>query len=450
MKNYTQHGIPLRQFNYCMAGITLLLSIFLLYAAQQISNSYTVMQHATDDYISLQESAHNMQLGSDYLTEQARCFVITGEIEHLDNYFYELNSNHRRDQALLNFKKSMADTEACANLESAMQKSQDLTKIEFYAMRLTHSAFGYNLWESPIELQSVKLTRSDEALNQTRQSALARGLMFGNIYRDMKRAISKDIQTCLDELVEETELIQSNASSQLQRLLKIQQLLIILLVISISVIVLSTSFTVIAPLRNAISNIRAEQPLPIEGAYEFRFLAKTYNLMYETNRVSKEKLAYEATHDGLTDVYNRSGYDLIVQNVDLSTSALLLIDVDRFKGVNDTYGHDTGDRVIRFVASTLKGNFRTQDYVCRIGGDEFAIIMLHTDSDDTEIIRKKISIINQTLQISKPDLPPASISVGISFGNNRHTIDTLFKDADTALYKAKEIGRHDCVFYSEI
>ena len=151
---------------------------------------------------------------------------------------------------------------------------------------------------------------------------------------------------------------------------------------------LSTSLG-INPVIQAVEHIKNDQKLPIIGAHEFRYLAGTYNKMYTAYKRSIDNLSFKASHDELTGVYNRAGFDLIRQSVNLETTAFLLFDADKFKNVNDSYGHETGDRILQKLASALKQNFRSDDYVCRIGGDEFLVVMVHVNRNIRRLIEKK-------------------------------------------------------------
>ena len=153
-------------------------------------------------------------------------------------------------------------------------------------------------------------------------------------------------------------------------------------------------------------------------------------------------------HDELTGLYNRRGYDFLLNNVDIDTSALVLIDLNEFKKINDTYGHDVGDRALIKVANVLNRNFRAHDFVCRIGGDEFAVIMIHTEPELKDKIAAKVKNINASLKADaqKEDLPPISLSAGVVFGELHHSISEIYKQADNALYKAKADSGHDVIF----
>ena len=195
--------------------------------------------------------------------------------------------------------------------------------------------------------------------------------------------------------------------------------------------------------------IRDEMDIPVKGVYEIRFLAKTYNLIHRTNLQSREQLTYEAMHDKLTGLYNRRGYDYIMKNVDLYTSALLLFDVDKFKQINDSLGHDCGDKALVRVTDMIIKSFRSQDYICRLGGDEIAVVMVHTDETLTKLLKKKIKKINDSLKEEKDGIPPFSVSAGMAFGEDGIDGEILFKRADEALYEAKNAGRSNVRIFGE-
>ena len=127
--------------------------------------------------------------------------------------------------------------------------------------------------------------------------------------------------------------------------------------------------------------------------------------------------------------------------------ALILIDVDHFKDINDTYGHAVGDRVLKRVADILRHSFRSVDNICRIGGDEFAVIMTRANSSMEQIVVNKINRANDLLQHPKDDLPPVSLSVGVAFSDRDNPQGDIFKDADSALYEVKRAGRRGCAIY---
>lgn len=107
----------------------------------------------------------------------------------------------------------------------------------------------------------------------------------------------------------------------------------------------------------------------------------------------------------------------------------------------------TGDQILIKVAKLLSTTFRSIDYVCRIGGDEFAVIMVDVAQELDYTIRDKIAYINEELSNPKDDLPAVSLSAGVAFTDRANPGESIFKDADKALYKVKQNGRHGCDFY---
>jgi diguanylate cyclase (GGDEF)-like protein len=183
------------------------------------------------------------------------------------------------------------------------------------------------------------------------------------------------------------------------------------------------------------------------GVKELKIVSDTYNAIFEDNRKQFDRLNYRSMHDALTGLFNRKAYEIMSRELDLSRVALLMVDVDKFKTINDTYGHDVGDLVLMRVAEVLGYCFRSTDLVFRLGGDEFVVIMSNVDSSLSETVRRKIQQANVMLQKPTDDLPPTSLSVGVAFADRENPEGDIFKDADTALYRMKQSGRCGCVVF---
>lgn len=162
-----------------------------------------------------------------------------------------------------------------------------------------------------------------------------------------------------------------------------------------------------------------------------------------------ERLSYQASHDELTGLYNRFGYDIIISELDLSTIYLLMIDADDFKTINDSYGHEIGDRVLMKISEILKKNFRADDFICRVGGDEFVIVMTHAHPGHRSLLRAKVDKINSELANTEDGLPEISVSVGITYGKEASDAIELLKMADLAMYELKRSGKKGFNFSDE-
>ncbi len=164
-----------------------------------------------------------------------------------------------------------------------------------------------------------------------------------------------------------------------------------------------------------------------------------------------EDLRREATTDGLTGIANRRYFDMTLQTMsgDAMNSgddlSLLLIDIDHFKKVNDTWGHATGDAVIQFVATTLAQNVRGQDCVARYGGEEFAVILPTTSIEAAarvgENIRTALSRRPFVASDVEETVHAVTVSIGVACYDPGESLAQLVQRADAALYQAKKTGR---------
>lgn len=167
----------------------------------------------------------------------------------------------------------------------------------------------------------------------------------------------------------------------------------------------------------------------------------------------KDKLAssrQEALVDSLTGLLNRRGCDEKLQNLShADTHSSLAIDIDHFKKVNDTFGHFIGDKVIQRIAKTIQSHIGEQDLAVRFGGEEFVVVMTNTPIAEAKDVAEKIRIAISKMRLKQRDtntfLPPISVSIGIAQNDNISEWTTLFEQADTALYQAKNSGRNCCI-----
>jgi len=176
----------------------------------------------------------------------------------------------------------------------------------------------------------------------------------------------------------------------------------------------------------------------------------------------EEKLRFMAENDPLTELPNRRSLMLYLEH-DLATYkrynspkiAVMFVDLDRFKPINDTYGHDMGDKVLVEVANRLRDSIRESDTACRIGGDEF-ILIIKQQPDDAE---NRFSVLADRLveELSQPMLIQGEIlklgaSIGVAICTDSDVqADQLLQQADQALYQAKDNGRNQAVIcYSDV
>ena len=207
--------------------------------------------------------------------------------------------------------------------------------------------------------------------------------------------------------------------------------------------------------------------------YEYRFYAFT-KLLRDTNNnleqkvkektlertqvleEQKKNLDYQAHHDYLTALPNRIKFQKEIQTMidsrknDNNKMAILFIDLDHFKNINDSFGHDIGDQVIKVIAERIRQCIRKNDTLARFGGDEFVVLIddYYNKHDLETVAENLIACISKPVLIENMTMF-VSCSIGISiYQDNIDSYHDLIKYADTAMYKAKEKGRNNYQFYT--
>ncbi|KWX68832.1 GGDEF domain-containing protein [Mycobacterium sp. NAZ190054] len=169
------------------------------------------------------------------------------------------------------------------------------------------------------------------------------------------------------------------------------------------------------------------------------------------NQERLENRLHEAvTHDPLTDALNRRGFDEAVAKAKPTSGAIAVIDIDRFKSINDSYGHDVGDQVLRECAMTLKGLVGPGELVCRYGGEEFCLLLNVSDEDRIHARADSIRAAIAAQRLSSGDAEidvRASIGVAVAPETAPFSLVQLMSAADKALYRAKRQGRDRVVVH---
>jgi diguanylate cyclase (GGDEF)-like protein len=442
-------GIRIRKLNYEMVVGSFLVFLIVFYATIEVSRRTQDLVDNVDNYISCEKDAEEVNNGSDYLTEQVQLFVATQETRYMENYFQELDVTKRRELALDKLQKQDTSQETQDYLEKALDYSNELTKTEIYAMKLVAEAKNISEENLPEKIQNQELSETDLELDAQEKMEKAQLLVFGSEYQLMKTQINMNISNFTSNIVSETQEKQEASSKELKYTIVRQRIYISILFIFNILTFYIISVLIVKPLQVYVKCIKERNRLEIMGAYEFKYLALTYNDIYDLNEANRAMLQHKIEHDTLTGVLNRGAFEQLKQVLKVKSIplALLIVDVDNFKLINDTFGHEVGDKVLKEVAQTLEKSFRGNDYVARIGGDEFGVILTECSSSVAHVINQKVDRINQKLQNQDNDLPCVSLSIGMAFSDSGFS-DDLFHNADDALYKVKEHGRCGFCFYN--
>lgn len=224
--------------------------------------------------------------------------------------------------------------------------------------------------------------------------------------------------------------------------------------IGISKVIINDKPVYIAVMSDMTDQINAEESLrKLNEELESRVEARTSELL-EAN----EKLKYLASHDMVTKLPNRALLNEHLNHILASADrlnhkvALLFMDIDGFKQINDAYGHEVGDFLLKEIGSRISDTLRQSDLVSRIGGDEFIVVLddVSSDSPLESIAHKLIDVISKPFNI-KNHVCKIGVSIGISiYPQDGIDIETLISRADQAMYKIKSTGKNNLYFYKNM
>ncbi len=211
----------------------------------------------------------------------------------------------------------------------------------------------------------------------------------------------------------------------------------------------------------AVADGRLETRAAATGPREFARLGASLNQMTEAlldaskRRELEETIRHQAYHDALTDLPNRALFKdrltvaLAQANRSRQMFAVMFLDLDRFKAVNDTAGHAQGDRLLKIVAGQLKGLIREDDSLARVGGDEFTVLLGITRIEDAITVAERILKSFQEPRALGGHEFRITASIGITlYPGDRGDAETLLRNADIAMYRAKEEGRNNYQIYT--
>lgn len=198
--------------------------------------------------------------------------------------------------------------------------------------------------------------------------------------------------------------------------------------------------------QGALSAFRTYHRMLLRGAMErAEGSARALAVRLDTARAQRE-----SRRDALTGLLNRSGFDeALARHIDVQAQgldeqpalALLMIDVDHFKAVNDRDGHTRGDQALVLLAQMLQRNCRPQNQAARLGGDKFALLAQMT-ADNARLVADRVrEALRSESPARWPDRPPLTLSIGIGTLGNADSAETLAQRADAVLYAAKAAGR---------
>ena len=279
-------GISLRVVHIAMLICAVIISLLLVFSTYQSANVFTALNKATGNYIVRQEAAHDLMEASDYLTEMVQRFTLEGDTQYLDNYFEEAFTSKRREAAITSMSESEAETVLVEQLQKAMDESTSLMYREYYAMKLVLEA--KEIRNYPETLRAIELKDEDIMLSADAKMELAQEMVLGTEYYARKEVIRTNLKSSLQTLDKLMNTTRQNTTAELNKELTIIRVVIIVLTLVILFLIYLTARLGTIPLMEAQKKAEADEPIPVTGAKEFRYMAKSYNKMHRKLYGSKE------------------------------------------------------------------------------------------------------------------------------------------------------------------
>ena len=440
-------GMSLKLASWIVSIIAFLISGALIFSSIFLTIEYVDVNRSTQKFLDMKDVASEVQLASDHLTDQVRTFVVTHDEQYMKHYFKEIETE-RRQNALNKIHDNILDSEAHEEvhtyIEAAIQESTDLENLEYFAMKLicVEHSIDYSKYQKVIDADISSVTEDkDEAAIKA---------VYGTEYLDRKNRITTNITTAVHKLDEAMEKTVIDSTNKLKVMMYFQSAIIFANIVFIAAAIILMHLYIVSPMNKAVVSLLDNKDIKVRSNKEFNYLADTFNVIRTQNEHVKEKLIYEAEHDKLTGLYNRTGYDTLYRRIKLNKAIYVLLDIDKFKEVNDTLGHEMGDKVLSRTAHILDKYFNDDNsYVFRIGGDEFAVLIENVNPSMNQDILNKCQKMNAEISKKEGKIPGTPLSIGVAYGEDNDTTDTLFKKADIALYEVKNKGRADVKLFQK-
>lgn len=444
-EEHKKSGIRLSRLNFFFIIIGLIIAALMIYSMFQTSNSFRQIVSVTESYLSSQQTAGMLKNISDEMSEKCVGFLHSGTPDLTYAYFGQYSAI----TAQLDADSSLRDSDASEDefLIKAVDTFEAMKQTEIRAMRLMADTLPMGMEAFSPQLQAVSLSPEDEALSPEAKKQLALSLVSSEEYLSYSKTIASAVDDSHRIASEKGKNRAVQTEQNVRGVINTQTILVFLFLFVAVLALITNRFLIIRPIQKSVDNLDRREPIPVEGSYEVRHLAQVYNDVLKDNVEKAAALSYAASHDALTGLYNRAAFDKIYQQYKDGHTGIMIADVDHFKQYNDEFGHDIGDRVLKHVADRLSDHFRAGDFICRIGGDEFCVIMPDIPQSESEAMMQKIRDVNAELANIEDDLPPISVSAGFAFWDRPNPKGDLFKDADFVLLKIKKTRADCCAVY---
>ena len=227
----TLRGLRIQTLSLWMVAATLIVSVLIGDGIIHVMQNHKKLADMTAEYILVREEAENLQMGSDFLTDQVRLYAVTKDPSYIEEYFKEVNETKRRDAALDSLEEHLdgKDGESLDASRKALELSNELMEMEIHAMKLAALSVDEDGSELLPEIADYPLTEEELSMSGEERSDAAIGLVFSEEYRDMKRQIEHEITTVTDRVIAICEEEQAESETAMKNALIRQSIYTVLI-----------------------------------------------------------------------------------------------------------------------------------------------------------------------------------------------------------------------------
>lgn len=453
--------------NYIIIGILTGIFILVFFCTREI---VTVRQRGQEKNALQEEKwfceqqSRALKEASDYLTDQFRRYLYTGNEEEMEQYWEEAEQLQNREQVMEALRQVDLTEEEWSLINRARDESYLLEEKETWAMRLKAEAGGVPREMMPLPLQNVRLSEEEQQLPPAEKNRLALGFVEGDEYQDSKDRINESLKAFESLLNSRKTAEVREAELRVNEALRLVELYNLLTVASVACLVAVFYIFIIMPFMRYskelehVSSVEDKILSPC-GSAEMRTFAKKFNDVYADLRRQQRKLEHMNAIDVLTSIANRATLDDYIRNlIDAGKTniGLLMMDVDNFKSFNDSYGHLVGDQVLIQLGKCFDRIAVNEGGIAgRIGGEEFIVVIPSVNPEQMDDVAVKIMESVRNIQADDLGIPHARIQITVSVGSTiwkkgrAGDLNALIHQADMALYQAKGKGKNQHVMFSE-
>lgn len=428
----------------------------------------TELKTDQNKYTSAVSLAERIRRGSDELTEDIETYVVTGNEDYLLDYWYSINVSKTRDNAIEDMKGLGLTDEENALITHAKSLSDELVETEILAMHYILAADGYTDVESVSGIvgegfddsvrERIFASELSGEADEYSYRVAAYELIFGENYRGVKEQINGAIDEFNSAVRERMEATMNESYNTAVTLLGIDFGTIVLIMLCMAGVLVVIYTRIVRPIIGVKDSLAGGKAVDkISGVEELNYITEYYNKKTDDYIEHKERLIKESDmyrrkseHDYLTDLVNRSVIDEYLNDKfidpdNIPPFIVYMIDVDDFKKVNDTYGHDVGDEVLKSIAAVFKSiAIKYNGLAARYGGEEFVLSVENVTEDDVDPIAEEVLERVRALRIA---VGTTIISVTVSMGSyfsltGAKDAHTVLLNADGAMYKSKARGKN--------